>query len=368
MKRIVIGIYLCFLFVVSISSATTTVNNTLNNPFSQASSVPASGISGTVSLANGGTNSTSFTAPASGVNAIPYFDGTRLVTDPVPADFGYNAASGIASFNTIQAASSVSGTQFTSTVATGTAPLVVSSTTPVANLTTSNNALLAGSTAQPFGTSILDVGTANATNYVYKSTGNAASTGALIVQAGGGSGGFGGSLFLGSHANATHPGWVIAGISAGSSGKFTVQNSALGVGTDVFTVDISGAVTATGLITANAGIGPLLITTGAVANQLRTAQTTPPTCTTNCGTGGAVVGTDTAGKVTIGATGTPASGVLITFNGTWAAAPACTAVATKAGMTAFVQIAAATTTTLTLSTAAAPANSDTYSYNCIGVQ
>jgi len=78
-----------------------------------ANSISTSALSGSfvTAIANGGTNQTAFTAPVSGVNAIPYFDGTRLVTDAVPSDFGYNAASGIATFGTISA-SAVSVSSF----------------------------------------------------------------------------------------------------------------------------------------------------------------------------------------------------------------------------------------------------------------
>jgi len=70
--------------------------------------------------------------------------------------------------------------------------------------------------------------------------------GTLNIQAGGGSSGFGGSLVMWGHSSASRAGYVSAGISSGSGGKFTVMNAANGSGSDVFTVDASGAVTATG--------------------------------------------------------------------------------------------------------------------------
>jgi hypothetical protein len=73
-------------------------------------------------------------------------------------------------------------------------------------------------------------------------------TGKLVMQAGGGSIGFGGSISLFAHANATKAGWVVAGISSGSGGKFSVQNAAIGTGTDVFTVDVSGNTVALGTL------------------------------------------------------------------------------------------------------------------------
>jgi hypothetical protein len=42
------------------------------------------------------------------------------------------------------------------------------------------------------------------------------------------------------HSHATKPGWVTAGISANSGGRFTVNNQGLGTGVDVFYVDING--------------------------------------------------------------------------------------------------------------------------------
>ncbi len=47
-------------------------------------------LSGTVPVANGGTNATSFTAPSSNVAPLVYFDGTKLATDASVADAGYN--------------------------------------------------------------------------------------------------------------------------------------------------------------------------------------------------------------------------------------------------------------------------------------
>lgn len=58
-----------------------------------------------------------------------------------------------ANANPLNATTLTASGQITSTVATGTAPLVVASTTPVANLTTEGNALLAGNVAQDFSAS-----------------------------------------------------------------------------------------------------------------------------------------------------------------------------------------------------------------------
>jgi hypothetical protein len=115
---------------------------------------------------------------------------------------------------------------------------------------------------------------------------------------------------------------------------------------------------------------PTLIATGSAANQLRASQATAPTCSTNCGTSPSVAGTDTAMIVTMGASGVPASGWVVTFNGTWAAAPSCVVQMALAGMVVGKQAltAATTTTTVTVVTnGTAPANSDKYAIHCIGV-
>ena len=49
-----------------------------------------------------------------------------------------------------------------------------------------------------------------------------------------------------SNSHASKPGWVTAGISSGSGGKFTVNSQGLAGGTDVFTVNASGNATFTG--------------------------------------------------------------------------------------------------------------------------
>lgn len=110
--------------------------------------------------------------------------------------------------------------------------------------------------------------------------------------------------------------------------------------------------------------------TSLVTSVVRSTQTTAPTCTSNCGTSPSVTGGDTAGIVTMGATGAPASGWVVTFNGTWAAAPSCVVQSALSSMVVGkMPIAVQTsTTTLTVTTnGTAPANSDKYSYICIGV-
>jgi hypothetical protein len=66
--------------------------------------------------------------------------------------------------------------------------------------------------------------------------------GSYTMQAGGGSSGFGGAILVYGHSHATKPGWITAGISASSGGKFTVNTQALGGGTDIFTVQQNGNV------------------------------------------------------------------------------------------------------------------------------
>lgn len=114
------------------------------------------------------------------------------------------------------------------------------------------------------------------------------------------------------------------------------------------------------------------VTNGAASTgtQVRTAQATAPTCSSNCGTSPSVAGSDTAMTVTMGGTGSPTSGFVITFNGTWATAPACTGAPALAGMVVgkLPIVIATTTTTITVTTnGTAPATSDMYHFHCIGI-
>lgn len=115
----------------------------------------------------------------------------------------------------------------------------------------------------------------------------------------------------------------------------------------------------------------LLQPSGTAASQLAAAQTTVPTCSTNCGTSPSVSGSDTAGIVTMGSSGSPASGWVVTFNGTWTSAPACVVQSSRTGMVAGKApiVVATSTTTFTVTTnGTAPGTADTYAYHCIGVQ
>lgn len=117
-------------------------------------------------------------------------------------------------------------------------------------------------------------------------------------------------------------------------------------------------------------LGATTIATGASANQLRTTQSSPPTCSSNCGTSPSVVGTDTGMVVTMGATGTPSTSFTITFAGTWASTPACTAQMAKSGMVVgkLPIVVSPMVTSITITTnGTSPSNSDRYALICIGV-
>jgi hypothetical protein len=98
--------------------------------------------------------------------------------------------------------------------------------------------------------------TPNGTNALYNIV-NSDNTyaGKYIIQAGGGSGGYGGAINLYGHSHASKPGDVAIGISEGSNGKFRVNTSGLDGGSDVFTVTSAGNATLTGTSTT-----PLTIT------------------------------------------------------------------------------------------------------------
>jgi len=48
-------------------------------------------VTGTLPIANGGTNATSQSAPVNSISPLVYFDGTKMTTDATPAHLGYNA-------------------------------------------------------------------------------------------------------------------------------------------------------------------------------------------------------------------------------------------------------------------------------------
>lgn len=120
------------------------------------------------------------------------------------------------------------------------------------------------------------------------------------------------------------------------------------------------------------GAGVLAIQpTGTGANQVAMLQTTVPTCSGSCGTSPSVVGSDTVMIVTMGSSGVPASPFTVTFNGTWAAAPACSVTSALTTMVVGKMAIAVqpSTTTITVTTnGTAPGVSDKYSIICFGVQ
>jgi hypothetical protein len=121
-----------------------------------------------------------------------------------------------------------------------------------------------------------------------------------------------------------------------------------------------------------AGSGNTIALSGFSTNpiQLRTSQSTVPTCSSGCGTGSGIVGSDTAGIITMGGSGVPASPFTVTFNGTWSAAPSCVAQSALAGMVVGkmpITVVTTTTTMVVTTNGTAPATSDKYAYHCIGV-
>jgi hypothetical protein len=108
-----------------------------------------------------------------------------------------------------------------------------------------------------------------------------------------------------------------------------------------------------------------------LAKNYRSLQPTPPTCTSNCGTSPAIVGSDSVMRVTMGSGGSPASGWVVTFNGTWAAAPACTGSSALSSMVVGkmpIALQTSTTTVTVTTNGTAPGNNDVYSIICMGVQ
>jgi len=79
------------------------------------------------------------------------------------------------------------------------------------------------------------------TRFIILDSGGAGNTGTLNLQAGGGSAGFGGGLIMYGHSHASKPGWVTAGISTASGGRFSVNASGLGSGTELATIDLAAS-------------------------------------------------------------------------------------------------------------------------------
>jgi hypothetical protein len=118
---------------------------------------------------------------------------------------------------------------------------------------------------------------------------------------------------------------------------------------------------------ATARTAGVLYTGSGGAAQVSYAQTTVPTITTNPGTGGACVGTDTAMTCTEGTSPAAAATFTVTFNGTWPAAPSCMAIRGTAGSTPLVQNVVTSTTTVQVNLSANLVASEKYHIHCFGV-
>jgi hypothetical protein len=143
-------------------------------------------------------------------------------------------------------------------------------------------------------------------------------------------------------------------ISSPADGQFNWTNAAASAGV-LFTFSSDGKYT----IGTRSG--------GTAATQLGSSQSTDPTCTSNCGTSPTVIGSDSEFRVTMGSSGSPASGWVITYNGTWDVAPVCSVTMGLAGMAVgkMAIVVATTTTTMTVTTnGTAPSNSDVYHVLC----
>ena len=124
-------------------------------------------------------------------------------------------------------------------------PVELSSTPGIADssnataitIDSSENSTFAGNVKSP--RYILDGTDSATTRYIFTDNTNTGD-GRLIIQSGGGSGGYGGAINLYSHAHASKPGDVVAGISSGSSGAFRVNTTGIDSGSDVIRVDSDG--------------------------------------------------------------------------------------------------------------------------------
>ena len=103
----------------------------------------------------------------------------------------------------------------------------------------SENSTFAGNVTSP--RFILNGTDSATTRYIFTDNTNTGD-GRLIIQSGGGSAGYGGSINLYSHSHASKPGDVVAGISSGSGGSFRVNTSGIDGGSDVFVAKADGKV------------------------------------------------------------------------------------------------------------------------------
>ena len=65
-------------------------------------------ISGPVTIAKGGTNQTTFTAPSGNVKGLVFFDGTSLATDATVTDVGYDTSTNTVRANNLYVGGTVS--------------------------------------------------------------------------------------------------------------------------------------------------------------------------------------------------------------------------------------------------------------------
>lgn len=176
---------------------------------------------------------------------------------------------------------------------------------------------------------------------------------------------------------------IVDTASGASSFPFRIDGGAAGT-TVLFTVDKSGGGVFGSTVSAGQGNslrwtgrtvmqapadGAMTINNSAVNSGIRLQVAGAPSCTSNCGTTPSVVGTDVAMTVTMGATGSPASGWVVTFQGTWPSNPMCHVTMAKAGMVIgkLPLTVVTTTTTITVVTnGTAPANGDVYNVSCLG--
>lgn len=129
--------------------------------------------------------------------------------------------------------------------------------------------------------------------------------GIYVMQAGGGSAGYGGSITTYGHSHASRAGYVSAGISSGSGGKFTVMNGGNGSGSDIFTVSSNGNVSVSGLLYADGGIN-----LGSSVVKMRWGGNTTPTLGHNIG------GSDTGNSFHIEVSDSDTGGLIIQNDGT----------------------------------------------------
>lgn len=153
----------------------------------------------------------------------------------VRTDIGAGTVTSVATDATMKGGTiTTSGTLKVDTVAIATRPRVQKG---IDSLATLFLPLTAGSSKKLTGNLYFDNSAAN--RFILTSEDNTG-THALLMQAGGGSANYGGGLIMYAHSHATKSGWVTAGISSGSGGKFTVNSQGQGAGTDVFTVSATG--------------------------------------------------------------------------------------------------------------------------------